>query len=358
MILKLNINPSHRNFFKKIRGILIVSALALVVFSPTKLQAQENKNKADKEPPKLSEKELSKITDKSELSPDRIKKLKEIVRDLLNKEKYSTSSKNYGPGYDGAWGVEDGEIVSIHGSIPTAFTKKEFKSVSAFYSVENYRTPFYDRLPEFFEGKNPTELEDIQESYVKFMYQVRATQIMINEEFFSYETDPDRDVLAAYNRVIGIGIVEGLIPGEFKKALEDILPEVLARQGLSSEIPQGGYEEIYNKLSKDGQRFFYDEDGQQGNIDFFIRAIRNNKAHERGYTGENGIKKSPLERAEELYPNDKLKQIIYALNIITAALFYDAQDGLENGDVTNLNSNIAQGMSGIFNKVFSPRTRK
>jgi hypothetical protein len=245
--------------------------------------------------------------------------------------------------------------VSIHGSIPTAFTKKEFKSVSAFYSVENYRTPFYDRLPEFFEGKNPTELEDIQESYVKFMCQVRATQIMINEEFFSYETDPDRDVLAAYNRVIGIGIVEGWSPGEFKKALEDIFPEELARQGLSSEIPQGGYDETYNKLSKEGQPFFYDESGgQQENINFFIGAIRNNSFHERGYTGENGTKKSPLERAEELYPNDKLKQIIYALNIVIAALFYHTQGQLEKGITIALNTQFSQEMVATFNGAFSP----
>ena len=85
-----------------------------------------------------------------------------------------------------------------------------------------------------------------------------------------------------------------------------------------------------------------------------MEAIRNNEFYERGYIGENGIKKSPLERAEELYPNDKLKQIIYALNIIIAFLLYYTQGHLEEGNIEPLNASSAQGMSAIFNNVFSP----
>jgi hypothetical protein len=48
MNLKLNMKLSRCDFFKKIREILVVSTIALVVFSPTKLHAQENKNKAKK----------------------------------------------------------------------------------------------------------------------------------------------------------------------------------------------------------------------------------------------------------------------------------------------------------------------
>ena len=47
--------------------ILIISGIALVGISTTKLQAQENKNKADKELPKLSNKELNKVTKEADI---------------------------------------------------------------------------------------------------------------------------------------------------------------------------------------------------------------------------------------------------------------------------------------------------
>ena len=113
-------NPSRREFFKKgIEGASAViaartlSTSALLAILSTESQAQE-----------------------IELSPE--EEHRRTISDLLNKDKYGTGSKNYGPGYNEAWGVEKGETMSIHGSIPTSFTNKEFREATAFYSRENY----------------------------------------------------------------------------------------------------------------------------------------------------------------------------------------------------------------------------
>jgi len=144
MTLKLNINPSRRDFFKKIREILIVSALALVVFSPTKLQAQENKNKADGEPPKLSEKELNKITKESGLSIKKILALEKTIDKMMDHNKFS----DYHPDntdyrlHGGEWYKKDDRMLSPY-DVDSALAYNEFVAIRTVSRGYNYRNEFY-----------------------------------------------------------------------------------------------------------------------------------------------------------------------------------------------------------------------
>ena len=130
MSLKLNINPSRRNFLKFSTASVI--AVALMGISPSTIQAKENKSKADGEPPKLSKAKLKNIAKKSGLSIKKIQALEKTINKMMDHNKFSdwhpdnTDYRLHG----GTW-YGEGDIAMSPYDVSSALTNEEFDAVSA-----------------------------------------------------------------------------------------------------------------------------------------------------------------------------------------------------------------------------------
>jgi hypothetical protein len=188
-----------------------------------------------------------------------------------------------------------------------------------------------------------------------------ALRIVNSEYLFNHEREDEEvsdsnKVRSSYNRIVAMGILEGWSPEEFKAALEGILPLELGKQGLRLKDIWGRDRAYPTKLSKKSDNgvyyeFFYDEGDQQGNLSNLKEDLNDPEIHEAGYDGGKG----PLERARDLYPNDKIKQIIYAFNIYIADQLRLVQEGLINGETKELNSKLSQFLSNGIAGTFSPK---
>ena len=353
MSLKLNMNPSRRNFLKFSTASVV--AVALVGISPSTIQAKENKSKADGEPPKLSKAKLKNIAKKSGLSIKKIQALEKTINKMMDHNKFSdwhpdnTDYRLHG----GMWYRKDGKMMSPY-DVDSALTYNEFGAMETLSRRHSYINRYYhEDLPELF---SRPELKKVKDAYEVFMNQVDHTYKMLNRgKFLNHEEDePVSDVnkvRTSYDRVVAMGILEGWSPEEFRVALEEIFPAKLKAQGLSLEDAwSSDHGRFPARLLKEKHAFFYDKDGQQENITAFNEFIRDNEIREEGYDGQD----SPLVRAKKLYPNDKLRQIIYAFNIVVAFQIRKTKEQLEKGDTSYLNSIIPQEMWAVFNALFYP----
>jgi hypothetical protein len=253
----------------------------------------------------------------------------------------------------------DGTLANVYGIGLVANTEQQSEIGRLSRNFLNNRAPFYDKeLPDSFKGREP-ELEKVKEAYVRFAKQIKRAQDMINSEiFFNHERGKEvpafGKVLTSYNRVIAIGIIEGWSPKKFKVALAEIFPAKLKSQGLDPKKMRFFPEKLLVKIGNHyDHEIFYNPKGQQGNIDNFSGYIRDKTFFETGYSEG----KTPLERAEKLYKGDKLKQIIYAFNVIIVNQLREVQEELKKGITTNLDSNGSQALSNIFAGTFSPQKR-
>jgi hypothetical protein len=254
-----------------------------------------------------------------------------------------------------AWYKKDNITMSPYG-ISSALPSDKFNEISAVSRGHNYANEFYyEDIPSLFSG---SELDKVYELYREFMKQVDKTQEALNIKiFFNHKkvrkgplSDANK-VRSSYDRVVAMGILEGWSPEEFKVALGEIFPAKLKDQELGLEdVRNSDHGKFPGELLKEDYAFFYNKDEQQGNITAFNEFIRDSEAKEEGYDGED----SPLVRAKKLYPNDALRQIIYAFNIVIAFQIRKTKEQLRKGDTSHLNSLMTQELWAVFNELFRP----
>jgi len=355
-------NPSLRKNLKRLAAFFVVAALG--TFS-VESQAQENSGD-NEELPELSKEELKRlngIAKENKLSQERLKKLRETVKEMLKHDEYSVSHPNakhklQNGGF--ARTESDGTMVSSRG-IKLALTREQNSEIMRVASGHtSSRDSFYrSELPKHFEGK---ELREVEKAYENIMDQMRIALRMDNSrDLFNHEREDEEvsdfnKVRSSYNRVVAMGILKGWSPEEFKVALEEILPEEFKKQGLRLKDIWGRDGTYPTKLLKEDNNgvdyeSFYDKGKQQGNLSNLKEDLNDPEIHEAGYDGGKG----PLERARDLYPNDEIKQIIYTFNIYIADQLRLVQEGLINSETKELNSGFSQFLSNGIAGTFSPK---
>ena len=137
----------------------------------------------------------------------------------------------------------------------------------------------------------------------------------------------------AYNRLIAIGMTQGWKKEQFQEATE-----IFAQEVGKANLPK--------KLTG--------ENGllggvQMDKIAYTQRAFNARDQYEEGY--EDG--QTPLERAKEKYPDNQIKQFIYAINIRHASLYRWVRE-----DPKKTKSENASNAAGEFTTSFRPKATR
>jgi hypothetical protein len=326
-------DPSRRDFLKAATATATATAMAALSGIIPNLSAQENQDKSQGEPPKLTASQIKEILAKSEISWEKIRELEKTINQMMDHEIFSDwSSRSKFKLQNGGFAKlgENGNLTSTYG-VELVINKKQRAEITKVYRGQGFNdsAPFYaQELPKHFQGK---ELEKVREAYKNFMDQIIKTRGMVNEGlFFNHEegeVPSGSKVATSYNRIIAVGMVEGWNKEQFRVALEQIFPRKIKSQGIDRKTAweNDGYfpSKLLKRVPKGHKiSIFYDPAGQQGNIDGFSGYIRDKEFFEADYSGG----KTPLERAKKLYPTDKLRQAMYALNILVAGQFREILD--------------------------------
>ena len=281
---------SRRDFLKILTaaGVLAVGS----VIAPKTLNAKKSPDNLDN-PNEVEKKEL-----------------KAVIEDALNYKKYTENSKEFRDTNDGYHSFDKKGYEYDRFGIYTGFTKKQVDENLDILKNWNYVG-----------GRDVLLKRDIpaefRKAYQNFIKQLSDTMELINsttdrggmfingntaiEGYESHGLNEEILIFSAYNRLIATGMMQEWNEEKFVTATNMFKEKV-------------GTENLPEKLTgKNGML----GDVQMRKIEYTLRAFNNTETYEYGYQGE----ATPMQRAKEKYPDNHIKQFIFAANIQHAELF-------------------------------------